>query len=59
MSQLCYSRRMWNLHKALSGEHLMGKPGFRFTVWYAVKGAIRDTAGNGLKYSPLLLNVLG
>jgi hypothetical protein len=37
----------------------MEKPDFRFTDWYAVDDAVRDAAGDGLKYSPLSWNVLG
>ena len=58
-SQLCYSRRTWDSYESLSGEHPMEKPDFRFTDWYAVDDAVRDAAGDGLKYSPLSWNVLG
>ena len=50
-SQLCYSRRTWDSYEALLlGEHLMERPNFHFTDWHAVDDAIRDAAGNGLKY---------
>ena len=37
----------------------MERPDIGSTDWYAVDNAVRDTAGNGLKYLPLSWNVLG
>ena len=59
-SQLCYSRRTWDLYEALSGEHPMERPDFCFRDWYAVDNAIRGAVGGGLKeYLPLSWNELG
>ena len=49
-SQLCYSRRMWDLCEALLGEHPMERPDFCFTDWYAVDDSFRDAVENWLKY---------
>ena len=58
-SQLCYSRRTWDLYKALSGEHPMERPDFSFKDWNAINNVIRDPGGDELKYSPLPWNVMG